>query len=242
MIRVLVVDDQPVVRVGFAALLDAQQDCEVVGEAADGAAAVRAARRLAPDVVVMDIRMPGMDGIEATRRITGRTEEERVGPEGDGERRPRVLVLTTFDLDEYVYAALRAGASGFLLKDATADRIVDAVRVVAAGDALLAPSVTRRLVAEFASRGPCVPAPELAELTPRELEVLTELGQGLSNAEIAERFVVSEQTVKTHVSRVLAKLGLRDRAQAVVVAYESGLLVPGRGPASPDGRRSGSTR
>jgi DNA-binding NarL/FixJ family response regulator len=216
-IRVVVVDDQEIVRAGFAALLGTQDDFDVVGTAADGEEAVRLCRDAHPDVVLMDVRMPVMDGIEATRQVTG-----------DGASAPRVIVLTTFDLDEYVYDALGVGASGFLLKDATADTLFDAVRVVAGGDALLAPAVTRRLVSEFARLRPTLPhRPDaLAELTPRETEVLRLVAEGLSNAEIAERLVVSEETVKTHVSRVLAKLDLRDRTQAVVVAYESGLVVP----------------
>ena len=215
--RVVVVDDQEIVRAGFAALLDTQSDFNVVGTAADGEAAVRLCREQRPDVVLMDIRMPTMDGIEATRQLIDY-----------GERAPRVIVLTTFDLDEYVYDALGAGASGFLLKDVAAEALFDAVRVVAAGEALLAPTVTRRLVTEFARLRPCLPhRPEaLEELTPREVEVLRLVAEGLSNHEIAERLVVSDETVKTHVSRVLLKLGLRDRTQAVVVAYESGLVVP----------------
>jgi DNA-binding NarL/FixJ family response regulator len=214
---VVVADDQPVVRSGFAALLDTQDDITVVGTARDGAEAVAVCRDTEPDVVVMDIRMPVMDGIEATRQVTA-----------GGESGPRVLVLTTFDLDEYVYDALGAGASGFLLKDATAASLFDAVRVVAAGDALLAPSVTRRLISEFARQRSSPPArpDQLRRLTPRETEVLRHVADGLTNAEIAERLVVSEETVKTHVSRTLAKLGVRDRAQAIVVAYESGLVVP----------------
>ncbi|MBG0564206.1 response regulator [Actinoplanes aureus] len=215
--RLVVVDDQDVVRAAFEVLLATQPDFTVVGSAADGEQAVRICRDLHPDVVLMDIRMPGMDGIEATRRLVGAT-----GP-------PRVLILTTFDLDELVYAALDAGASGFLLKDATAERLFDAVRVVAAGEALLAPSVTRRLVAEFARlrvrRRDADAA--LATLTARETEVLRLIAEGLSNPEIAARLVVGEETVKSHVSRVLAKLSLRDRTQAVVVAYESGLVIPG---------------
>ena len=188
----------------------------VVGTASDGDEAVRACRELSPDVVLMDVRMPGVDGIEATRRLGG--------PDG-----PRVLILTTFDLDEYVYDALRAGASGFLLKDVTAERLFDAVRVVAAGEALLAPTVTRRLIGEFARLRPepTTPAPALSTLTPRETQVLRLIAEGLSNTEVAARLVVTEETVKTHVSRVLNKLGLRDRTQAVVAAYESGLVVPG---------------
>ncbi|HZA80185.1 MAG TPA: response regulator transcription factor, partial [Actinomycetes bacterium] len=206
----------------FAMLLGTQPDFQVVASAADGAEAVRACRRHRPDVVLMDVRMPVMDGIEATRRILAEAAE--------GER-PRVLVLTTFDLDEHVYDALDAGASGFLLKAVTADRLFDAVRVVAAGEALLAPAITRRLITEFARLRPRTPGrpAALETLTPRETEVLRLVAEGLSNTEIAGRLVVSEETVKTHVRRVLAKLGLRDRTQAVVAAYESGLVVPGSG-------------
>jgi DNA-binding NarL/FixJ family response regulator len=216
-VRVVVADDQEIVRAGFAALLDTQADFDVVGTAADGEEAVRLCRERHPDVVLMDVRMPAMDGIEATRRLSD-----------DGDAAPRVIMLTTFDLDEYVYDALGAGASGFLLKDVRAEMLFDAVRVVSAGDALLAPTVTRRLVSEFARLRPSLaPRPDaLAELTPRETEVLRLVAEGLSNAEIAERLVVSDETVKTHVSRVLTKLGLRDRTQAVVFAYESGLVVP----------------
>ncbi len=205
-------DDHLVVRTGFGELLDTQPDFEVAGTAADGAEAVRVCGEVRPDVVLMDVRMPRMDGIEATRRLAGSG--------------PRVLILTTFDLDEYVYDALRAGASGFLLKDVTAERLFDAVRVVAAGDALLAPAVTRRLISEFARLRPETEAVPIAALTPRETQVLRLLAEGLSNPEIAARLMVTEETVKTHVSRVLAKLGLRDRTQAVVAAYESGLVVP----------------
>jgi DNA-binding NarL/FixJ family response regulator len=222
-LRLVVVDDQEVVRAGFAALLGTQPGFSVVGTAADGAEALRVCRAEAPDVVLMDVRMPEMDGIEATRRLTA-----------DGDA-PRVLMLTTFDLDEHVYDALAAGASGFLLKDATAERLFDAVRVVATGEALLAPTVTRRLIGRFAGRRPR-PAPAgLDELTPRETEVLALVAEGLSNAEIAARLVLGEETVKTHVSRILRKLDLRDRAQAVVAAYESGLVVPGAlsGPGMP---------
>jgi DNA-binding NarL/FixJ family response regulator len=216
MLRVLVADDQDLFRGGFCLILDAQPGITVVGEAADGAEAVRAAVELRPDLVLMDVRMPRMDGVEATRRICASTTA-------------RVLVLTLFDLDEYVYAALRAGASGFLLKDAHRDDLVSAVRVVAAGEALLAPSVTRRLIASLARTGHAVPRLEarLGELTLRETQILAQVARGLSNAEIAAELVVSEHTVKTHVSNMLAKLGLRDRAQAVVFAYESGLAVPG---------------
>ena len=206
-------DDHEVVRGGFAAMLDTQPDFTVVGTAADGSEAVRVCTAEKPDVVLMDVRMPVMDGIEATRQLSGG---------------PRVLILTTFDLDEYVFDALRAGASGFLLKDVTAERLFDAVRVVAAGEALLAPTVTTRLIGEFARLKPRVPVP-LSGLTPRETEVLRLIAEGLSNPEIAARLVVTEETVKTHVSRVLSKLALRDRTQAVVAAYESGLVVPGGG-------------
>jgi DNA-binding NarL/FixJ family response regulator len=216
-VRVAVVDDQEIVRAGFAALLGTQDDFRVVGTAADGAEAVELCRNERPRVVLMDVRMPVMDGIEATRLITA-----------DGKRAPRVIVLTTFDLDEHVYDALRAGASGFLLKDRPPEELVQAVRVVAAGDALLAPTVTRRLIEEFAHRPVAVVAPlGLDELTDREREVLALMGRGLSNAEIAAELFVAETTVKTHVGRVLHKLRLRDRAQAVVVAYESGLVQPG---------------
>jgi DNA-binding NarL/FixJ family response regulator len=219
-IRIVVADDHELVRNAFASLLDTQPDFAVVGTAADGNAAVRAWRETGPDVVLMDVRMPGLDGIEATRRIL---------TEAGAGAAPRVLILTTFDLDEHVYDALAAGASGFLLKDVTAERLFEAVRVVAAGEALLAPTVTRRLIAEFARLRPRTraPGPAFDALTPRETEVLRLLAAGLSNPEIAARLVVSEETVKTHVSRVLAKLGLRDRTQAVVAAYEHGLVVPG---------------
>ena len=218
--RCLIADDQAMVREGFAAVLAAQPALAVVGLAADGADAVRLAQHLRPDVVLMDVRMPVMDGLAAARQI--------LGAPGSGER-PRVLMLTTFDLDDYVYEAIRAGASGFLLKDATAAELVHAVRVVAAGDALLAPSVTRRLIADFARRprpGPPVPA-SLGVLTPRETEVLRLIARGLSNTEISDALVIAEQTTKTHVGRILAKLDLRDRAQAVVLAYETGLVTPG---------------
>jgi DNA-binding NarL/FixJ family response regulator len=209
-IHIVVADDHEVVRSGYAALLDTQPDFAVAGTATDGVEAVALCRKHQPDVVLMDVRMPNMDGIEATRQIDG----------------PRVLILTTFDLDEYVYDALRAGASGFLLKDVTAEHLFDAVRVIAAGEALLAPSVTRRLIGEFARQKPQPRPPGLATLTPRETEVLRLVAEGLSNTEIAMRLVVTEETVKTHVSRMLGKLGLRDRTQAVVAAYESGLVVP----------------
>ncbi len=221
-VRVVVVDDQDVVRAGFSALLDTQSDFIVVGTAADGASATRVSREQRPDVILMDVRMPIVDGIEATRRIAA---------DSAGSDRPRIIMLTTFDLDEHVYEALGAGASGFLLKDVTAEGLFDAVRVVAAGEALLAPTVTRRLIGEFMRLRPTAgrkPVP-LTALTPRETDVLRLIAEGLSNAEIADRLVVSDQTVKSHVSRVLAKLRLRDRAQAVVAAYESGLVVPRSG-------------
>jgi len=216
-IRLVVADDHQVVRTGFAGLLGTQTDFTVIGVACDGAEAVAICRQLRPDVVLMDVRMPVMDGIEATKQLCG-------GAAGG----PRVLILTTFDLDEYVYDALCAGASGFLLKDVTAERLFDAVRVISAGEALLAPTVTRRLIGEFARQRPHSGAGSaaLAALTPRETQVLRLVAEGLSNSEIAARLVVTEETVKTHVSRVLSKLGLRDRTQAVVTAYESGLVVP----------------
>ena len=218
MITLLIADDQAMVRQGFGALLSAQPDLLVVGDAADGADAVAKVRSLDPDVVLMDVRMPVMDGLEATRRLLA-----------PGRDRPKVLILTTFDLDDYVYEALRAGASGFLLKDAPADELVHAVHVVAAGEALLAPSVTRRLIAEFAARpNHHRPRPtELNALTPRETDVLRLIARGRSNSEIAADLVVAEQTVKTHIGRILGKLALRDRAQAVVFAYETGLITAG---------------
>ena len=216
--RIVVADDQQVVREGFAALLNSQPDFTVVGTASDGTEAVRTCDEQRPDIVLMDIRMPETDGIEATKQLTARPNA------------PRILILTTFDLDEYVYDALRAGASGFLLKDVTAERLFDAVRVIAAGDALLAPSITRRLIGDFAQqhRTPGVDSSRLAELTPRETEVLQLLAEGLSNPEIATRLVVTDETIKTHVSRILRKLGLRDRTQAVITAYETGLVTPQR--------------
>jgi DNA-binding NarL/FixJ family response regulator len=224
-IRVVIVDDQGMVRAGFGVLLNAQPDIEVVGEAVNGEEGVRRVAELRPDVVLMDVRMPVLDGLEATRRILDGAGEGA----GEGEGAPKILMLTTFDLDDYVYAALRAGASGFLLKDASATELADAVRVVAAGDALLSPSVTRRLIAEFSRLGgPRAPSRKrLGELTERETEVLTLVARGLSNGEIAGKLVVAEQTVKTHFGRILMKLGLRDRPQAIVYAYEVGLVRPG---------------
>ncbi|WP_030978174.1 response regulator transcription factor [Streptomyces sp. NRRL S-1824] len=217
-IRVLIADDQVMVRQGFTVLLDAEPGIEVVGQAVDGLDAVSKVAELAPDVVLMDVRMPVLGGIEATRRITSPHDAQ-----------VKVLILTTFDLDEYVYEALRAGASGFLLKDASVEELAHAVRVVAAGDALLAPNVTKRLIAEFSRMTAAPRAPlrdRVGDLTERETEVLSLIAQGLSNAEIAARLVVAEQTAKTHVSRILAKLGLRDRTQAAVFAYETGLVRP----------------
>jgi DNA-binding NarL/FixJ family response regulator len=218
-VKVLLVDDQALIRAGFRMILDAEQDIEVVGECADGTQALDSVKRLKPDVVLMDIRMPEMDGIEATARIV----------RGDGDQPVRVLMLTTFDLDEYVYDALRAGASGFLLKDVPAEQLVEGIRLVAAGEALLAPTVTKRLIQEFSRTPPAqreLP-PSLEELTPRELEVFKLIARGLSNAEIAAELIVSDTTVKTHVARILMKLDLRDRVQAVVLAYESGVVAPG---------------
>jgi DNA-binding NarL/FixJ family response regulator len=220
-IRLVLADDQAMVRQGFGALLNAQPGITVVGEATNGADAVRTCRELRPDVVLMDVRMPVMDGLEATRRLMHVTS--------GAQHRPRVLMLTTFDLDDYVYDALRAGASGFLLKDATADDLVAAVRIVAAGEALLSPTVTRRLIEEFV-RQPRRDRPRpdrLVALTPREVEVAKLIARGLSNGEIADTLVLAEQTVKTHVGRILTKLDLRDRAQVVVTAYETGLVTPG---------------
>jgi len=220
-VRVLIADDQALVRAGFRMILDAEDDLDVVGEASDGLQAVEQARRLSPDVVLMDIRMPELDGIEATRRLLAQA----------GEHPVRVLMLTTFDLNEYVYEALRAGASGFLLKDVPPEQLAAGIHVVARGDALIAPSITRRLIQEFAAASPVrrTPPKGLDELTARELEVFRCVARGLSNAEIAAELVVSETTVKTHVARLLMKLGLRDRVQAVVLAYESGIAVPGKG-------------
>jgi DNA-binding NarL/FixJ family response regulator len=224
-IRILLVDDQALVRAGFRMILDAEPEMEVVGEAADGREAIDQVRSLRPDVVLMDIRMPELDGLEASRRILAN------GVAGD--EAPRILMLTTFDLDEYVYEALRAGASGFLLKDTPPEQLVAAIQVVAAGDALLSPSITRRVISEFVKgTGPKPQAqfPRLQDLTARELEVLVLIARGLSNAEIAKALYVSETTVKTHVARILMKLGLRDRVQAVVLAYEAGVVTPGDNP------------
>ena len=222
MIRVLIVDDQALVRGGFRSILEGQADIDVVGEAEDGAQAVELARDLDPDVVLMDIRMPRLDGIAATRMLLDETVD-----------RPRVLVLTTFDHDEYVYEALRAGASGFLLKSAPPRELAGAIRTVAGGDALLAPDITRRLIQDYVRRPPPSPGPAQAfgTLTPRETEVLTLIARGRSNGEIAAELYLSEPTVKTHVTRVFAKLGVRDRVQAVVLAYEAGLVQPGSRPA-----------
>ena len=225
MISCLIADDQAMVREGFGALLAAQPGIAVAGLAADGAEAVRLARQTRPDVVLMDVRMPVLDGLQATRELLAHHADHA------DHAAPKVLMLTTFDLDEYVYEALRAGASGFLLKDAPAAELVHAVRVVAAGDALLAPSVTRRLIADFTKRPPARTTapigPPHSPLTPREEEVLTLIARGMSNAEISDTLVIAEQTTKTHVGRILMKLQLRDRAQAVVFAYESGLVTPG---------------
>ena len=222
MIRLLIVDDQELVRTGFRVVLDAEPDFEVVGESADGFAALEAARELRPDVVLMDIRMPNLDGIEATRRIAAT------------DAAPRILILTTFDLDDYVYEALRAGASGFLLKDARGEELCGAVRTVAAGEALLSPAITRKLIESYMRRPPPAAQPTtLGELTPRELEVLRLLARGMSNNDIARELFVGDATVKTHVARIFSKLDLHDRAQAVVLAYESGLVQAGEnGPAS----------
>jgi DNA-binding NarL/FixJ family response regulator len=214
-IEVLIADDQTMVRSGLRLILEAESDIVVTAEAGDGEEAVRVAKREKPDVVLMDVRMPNMDGLEATRQITEANPDTKV------------IVLTTFDIDDYVYGALRAGASGFLLKDAGGDQLIDAIRVVASGEALIAPSVTKRLISEFARRPESAEVDGLDELTERELEVLAQVARGLSNAEIAEELYVSETTVKTHVSHILTKLHLRDRVQAVVVAYESGLVTPG---------------
>jgi DNA-binding NarL/FixJ family response regulator len=220
-VRVLIADDQPLIRAGFRMILDAEPDIEVVGEAATGAEAVATARERRPDVVLMDIRMPDLDGIEATRRILADNRQPQT----------KVLILTTFDLDEYVYDALRAGASGFLLKDVPVHQLAAAVRTVGDGDALLAPSITRRLIEQFAAPQPAA-ASGLDELTPRELEVFRLLATGMTNKEIATELIVGETTVKTHVTRILMKLGVRDRVQAVVLAYETGVIRPGENTAS----------
>ena len=240
-IRVLLVDDQALVRAGFRMILDAEEGIEVVGEASDGEQAVSSAARFNPDVILMDVRMPNMDGIEATRKIVSgavngapsvSAETTQAGDTDPALDRPRVLMLTTFELDEYVYESLRAGASGFLLKDVPADQLVAGIRVVAEGEALLAPSVTKRLISDFSAARAARAAEQnppagLAELTTREMEVFKLIARGMSNSEIAGELVVSETTVKTHVARILMKLGLRDRVQAVVLAYESGLVQPG---------------
>jgi DNA-binding NarL/FixJ family response regulator len=224
-LRVVIADDQALVRAGFRMILEADGGVQVVGEAADGEEAVASVRRLQPDVVLMDVRMPLLDGLEATRRIM--TDDDGASPSS------RVIMLTTFDVDEYVYTALRVGASGFLLKDVSPEQLVAAVRLVATGDALLAPSITRRLVERFARPAPAAAppdsAPELSTLTSREREVLVLMARGLSNAELADRLTLSEATVKTHVARILSKLELRDRVQAVVLAYEMGVVTPGSG-------------
>jgi DNA-binding NarL/FixJ family response regulator len=219
-VRILIADDQALVRAGFRMILEAEPEIEVIGEASDGREAVTMTRELQPDVVLMDIRMPELDGLEATRQVLA----------DQGENGPRVLMLTTFDLNEYVYEALRAGASGFLLKDVPAEQLVAGIQIVARGEALLAPSITRRLIEEFAKAKPAdsPPPPSLDELTPRELDVFRLVARGMSNAEIAAELIVSETTVKTHVARMLMKLGVRDRVQAVVRAYESGLVAPGQ--------------
>lgn len=220
-IRVLIADDQAMVRAGFAALLDAQEDIEVVGQAVDGREAIARTARLTPDVVLMDVRMPELDGIAATRTV--------LAEDFPSLSRPRILMLTTFDLDDYVHESLRAGASGFLLKDATTEELVSAVRIVAAGEALLSPTVTRRMIAQFVDRRPAPTRAKavLAQLTDREREVLVLLGRGMSNAEIARELFIAEETVKTHVGKVLAKIGARDRVQAVIFAFDTGLAVPG---------------
>nr|WP_281065149.1 response regulator transcription factor [Brachybacterium sacelli] len=216
----MIADDAAMVRAGFAALLDAQEDLRVVGQAANGAEAITRSARLEPDVILMDVRMPEMDGIEATRRL--------LGPGYPAARAPRVLMLTTFDIDDYVYDALQAGASGFLLKDASAQELAHAVRVVAAGDALLSPGITRRMIAQFAAQKPRPPrgAAVIARLTEREREVLVLLGRGLSNREIGQELFISDHTVKTHVGRLLTKIDARDRVQAVILAFDNGLVEP----------------
>ena len=217
-VRILIADDQQLIRDGFRLILATATDIEIVGEASNGAQAVSMTRELRPDVVLMDIRMPELDGIEATRRILAQ----------DHEPKPSVLILTTFDLDEYVYDALRAGASGFLLKDVPARQLIAAIRTIGDGDALLSPTITRRLIEEFsASRAPTIDVPELNELTPRELDVFRLIATGKTNSEIADELIIGETTVKTHVTRILMKLGVRDRVQAVVLAYETRLVTPG---------------
>ena len=227
-LRVLIADDQALVRAGFRMILEAQPDIEVVGEAADGETAVDLAKRHRPDVILMDVRMPGLDGLEATRRLIDTAQPGHV---------PRIVILTTFDLDEYVYAAIQAGASGFLLKDVSPEHLVGAIRTVAIGDALLAPSITRRLIERYAhTRSGVTDVPDvLAMLTPREVEVFRLVARGMSNVEIAEHLVVTEATVKTHVAGILGKLGLRNRAQAVVLAYESGVIRAGAALSPPEG-------
>ncbi len=223
-VHVLIADDQHLVRTGLKVILDSEPDIEVIAEASDGSEAVSIAREQRPDVAIMDIRMPGLDGIQATRQIVTQSREPR----------PRVLMLTTFDLDEYVFDALRAGASGFLLKDVPAHQLADSVRMIAAGDALLAPSVTRRLIEQFVAAAPAAPPPPgLQELTPREFEVFRLVARGMSNAEIAVELFIGEATVKTHLTRLLMKLDLRDRVQAVVLAYETGIVSPGLGRVGP---------
>ena len=230
MIRVLIVDDQAMIRAGFRMIIEAEPDITVVGEAGDGIEALEMAARSTPDVVLMDVRMPRMDGIEAARQMLCDRDDHAKAPAAGSPKLPRVLMLTTFDLDDYVYAALRAGVSGFMLKDAPAEQLVEAIRVIAAGEALLAPSVTRRLIEDInkrPSRDAITAVPGLDQLTEREDEVLRLVAKGLSNAEVADQLYLGEATIKTHVGRILMKLNLRDRVQAVVLAYESGLITPG---------------
>ena len=229
MIRVLIVDDQAMIRAGFRMIIEAEADITVVGEAGDGIEALEMAARSTPDVVLMDVRMPRMDGLEAARQMLCDRDDHAKAIDGS-PKLPRVLMLTTFDLDDYVYAALRAGVSGFMLKDAPAEQLVEAIRVIAAGEALLAPSVTRRLIEDISrrpSRDAITSVPGLDQLTEREDEVLRLVAKGLSNAEVADQLYLGEATIKTHVGRILMKLNLRDRVQAVVLAYESGLITPG---------------